>query len=109
MLVAVPAPHFQTICCFVVSSGRLTVSLPLPGVNGPRHPVSGVAGHVAGGSEVEVVVVPMVLDVDVVVAPPMVLEVVVVVPPPPVGVVTTRVVILGLRSVGTPDVGVVWN
>src|SRR5262245_33940336 len=155
MLVAVPAPHFQTSCCFVRSVGRLTVSLALPGVNGPRHPASGLAGHVVDGSEVEVVVVPMVLDdVEVVVAPPFVLEVVVVpamvlevvvvpgsdvlvvevvcevlvvldelvvvvvpkmvlevvvVVPAPAGVVTGSVVMLGLRTVGTPDVGVVWN
>src|SRR5262245_13700033 len=133
MLVAVPAPHFQTICCFVGSEGRLTVSLALPGVNGLRHPASGLAGHAGGGSEVEVVVVPMVLEVVVVpgsdvlvvvvvwevlvvldelvvvvVVPAMVLDVVVVVPAP-AGVVTTRVVMLGLRVVGTPDVGVVWN
>src|SRR5262249_27309125 len=79
MLVAVPAPHFQTICCFAGSVGRLTVSFAFPENNGPRHPASGLAGQVAGGSEVEVVVVPMVLDdVEVVLAPPMVLEVVVV-------------------------------
>src|SRR5262249_55991099 len=56
----------------------LMVSLALRGVNGSRHPARGVAGHVAGGSDVEVVVEPIVLEVDVVV-PRMVVDVDVVV------------------------------
>ena len=107
-LVAVPAPHFQAISCFEGSAGRLTLSLDSPAANDWRHPAIGAAGHVGGGSEVDVEVDPIVLEVDVDVVPMMV-EVVVVVPPPPAGVVTASVSMLGLRTVGTPDPGEVSN
>src|SRR5262249_6584111 len=154
--------HFQEKLSFVGSGVFWMVSLALPGVNGSRHPPSGVAGQVDGGRdvdvvvprtvvevdvvvarmllevdvvvarvvlevdvvvartvlEVDVVVATMVLEVDVVVAT-MVLEVdvvvatmvvdVVVVVAPPVGASTTRVTMLGLRTLGTPDPGAVWN